>query len=355
MTLKTLHSSLFALSILALGCTAEEESPGDDADGGSTGGASSDSADPSTTTSGEASTAAETTDPDGSSSGDPETTGGETSDANRDFIDRLPGLWVAPVTSWTSVGSFPTMNMDIRRAGDTMFARVDLDADNSLRFGFALEEHDGQTVLVYRNGGQFLGFDRDSRTELVEFDPSQPSWRFCAIAGGCGYIDATFTFAGEAAFTLDVQVMGRDHIHWEAQRLEERPLTDGLILGDPLPGDAPFPDMPTLEVEVSWQDPLTEAADAWVILSTTDCGFTAACVPSRFQRITAEAGATSATLVLEQIHSGQYSANAMLDRNGNLAGTLFPDAGDSVAFPDQGILVEPSGVTSAEIRLVTEL
>ncbi len=346
---------MFALSILALGCADDAGSSGDDTNNGSTGSGSADSTGASSTTPGEASTAAETTDGDASSSGDAETTSDPTDDANQAFIDRLRGLWVAPVTSWTSVGSFPTMNMDIRREGETMFARVDLDADNSLRFGFALEEHDGRTVLVYRNGGQFLGFDRDSRTELIESDLAQPSWRFCAIAGGCGYIDATFSFAGDSAFTLDVKVMGRDHIHWEAQRREERPLTDGLTLGDPLPGDAPFPDMPTLEVEVSWSEPLAEPADAWVILSTTDCGFTAACVPSRFQRITAEAGATSATLVLEQIHAGQYSANAMLDRNGNLAGTLFPDAGDSVAFPDQAVLVAPKGVTSAEIVLVTEL
>lgn len=354
MTLKTLQTPLALVSILALGCSAQDNPESGDGSAGTTDAASSEGSSSAATQDG-TSTGMETTEADGSSSGSPETTGGPTDDANQDFIDRLPGLWVAPVTSWTSVGSFPTMNMDIRREGETMFARVDLDADNSLRFGFALEEHEGAPVLVYRNGGQFLGIDRDTRTELVEFDEDAQSWRFCAIAGGCGYVDATFEFDGDTAFTLDVKVMGMDHILWEAVRREERPITDGLTLGDPLPGDAPFPDIPSLEVELSWSDPLAEAADAWIILSTTDCGFTAACVPSRFHRVSAPAGATSAMLVLEQIHPGEYSANAMLDRNGNLAGTLFPDAGDTVAFPDQGVTVNPTGTSTAELFLSTDL
>ena len=104
---------------------------------------------------------------DGSSSG-AETGGGEVDPADpAEFFTEIAGLWVAPVTSWTSAGSFPTMNMDVRAASEgVLFSRVDLDEDNGLRFAFAIEDHGCQPQLTYRNGGYFLGFLRDTRTVL---------------------------------------------------------------------------------------------------------------------------------------------------------------------------------------------
>jgi len=279
-------------------------------------------------------------------------------DPAAEFLRSLPGLWVAPVTSMTSVGDFPIMSMDIRPVDDrTLFSRVDLDAANNLRFAFAIEEHDGAPTLVFRNGGYFLGFLRDTRTTLVEHDPDAGLWRFCAITGGCDYVEARFLRSDPDVLTLSTDVMGRPHMHWEGVLAEPRPL-DGDFPYDPSPGQAddPFPPMPALRVSLSWTEPLVASVDAWVVLSTTECALLpGSCQPSRFLRITADAGATSAELQFDQIHAGDYFATAMLDRNGNLAGTLFPDGGDLVSLPNQAVTVAERGESTASISLLVEL
>ncbi|MEM7159162.1 MAG: hypothetical protein AAF799_40370 [Myxococcota bacterium] len=289
-----------------------------------------------------------------------DSTGAETpppADAGPALLRRLPGLWVAPVTSMTSVGNFPIMAMDIRPADDrTLFSRVDLDADNNLRFAFAIEDVDGEPTLVFRNGGEFLGILRDTRTRLVEHDPDAETWRFCAITGGCGYVEATIELSDDQ-LTLAADVLSRPHMFWEGQLAEERP-TDGDFPYDPSPGqsDDPFPAMPTLRATLSWLEPLTEPADAWILLSATECGLApGSCTPSRFIHAFAAAGSTSIELSLEQIHPGDYSANAVLDRNGNLAASLLPDSGDLVSLPNQPVTVADLGESSASLMLLVEL
>ena len=291
---------------------------------------------------------------------DPDDSTGEPpgDDAAIAFLNALPGLWIAPVTSMTSVGDFPIMAMDIRAADDrTLFSRVDLDGGNNLRFAFAIEEHDGEPVLVFRNGGYFLGILRDTRTTLVEHDPEARTWRFCAVGGGCAYVDALFTLESPERLVLTANVLGRPHMHWEGELREERPL-DGQFPYDPAPGaaDDPFPAMPSLRVTLTWTTPTTEGVAGWVVLTRTDCSLVrGSCQPSRFFRAVVEAGATSAELLLDQIHAGDYQANAFLDNNGNLAGTLFPDSGDLVSIPNQDVEVAPAGESTAAIALLVEL
>ncbi len=353
MNLDSLAPLSFSLLVLCAGCPGSEDpvSDGDDSTGepaGSTSTAASTGTPADSTGDG-----ADSTDDGSDSTGEPPPV-----DAAVEFLRELPGLWVAPVTSMTSVGDFPIMSMDIRPVDDrTMFSRVDLDSGNNLRFAFVIEEQDGGPTLVFRNGGYFLGFLRDTRTTLVEHDPEARMWRFCAIAGGCDYVEARFYRSDPDVLQLTTEVMGQPHMHWEGVLREERPL-DGDFPYDDTPGapDDPFPPMPSLRVTLSWTDPVAEAVDAWVVLSTTECGVVpGSCYPSRFMRTTVEAGATSAELVLDQIHAGDYFATAMLDRNGNLAGTLFPDTGDLVSIPNQGIEVADRGESTESIMLFVEL
>ena len=288
---------------------------------------------------------------DGDGDGDP---GGEL--AGLELMPRLAGLWSGPATM-TPLGTFEAMNMDMRPIGGDhwLFSRVDLDADNSLRFAFTIETIAGQDRLVYRNGGYFTGLLRDSRTILEEH--SESTWRFCAVDGGCDYIDATWELQAPDALVLDVKVEGAQHVLWLADRLEPRDVPD------PFPsdhssqgsGDAPFPDMPTLSVEVSWQDPLVDPADVWVLLSTQDCPLMGFCDFSRSLLGAADPGATSLTLNIEQVHAGAYALNAILDRDRNLAQTLFPGSGDAVSLPNQGVDVADTGTTSAQVTVLIEL
>jgi hypothetical protein len=340
------------LLVPLLACPSADDTPLEPTGSGST---AADTGDDTTTI-------ADSTGPvadDGSSSDGADSTGEPPGDdAALAFLAALPGLWVAPVTSMTSVGDFPIMAMDIRPADDrTLFSRVDLDGANNLRFAFAIEEHDGAPTLVFRNGGYFLGLLRDTRATLVEHDPAAQTWRFCAVTGGCDYVDAVFALESPERLVLTTMVFGRPHMHWEGVLREERPL-DGAFPYDPTPGaaDDPFPPMPSLRVTLSWTTPTSEAVDAWVVLSTTDCNLVpGSCQPSRFFRATTEVGAQSAELVLDQIHAGDYQANAFLDNNGNLAGTLFPDSGDLVSIPNTDVEVAPAGESTASIPLVVEL
>ena len=273
------------------------------------------------------------------------------------FAQLWPGLWVGPVDSMTSVGDFPSMNMDVRAADPyTLFSRTDLDAQNSLRFAFSLEEQLQAPHLVFRNGGAFSGVLRDTRTILEEADLDAQRWRFCALDGGCAYVEAIFDFDGEDRLDVHVDVMGKTHFDWPATRQETRELARPFPPDDqPQPADTPFPPMPTLRVEIGWATPLSADTDIWVLLSTTACGTGNACALSRFIRTPALAGATAAVATIDQIHPGDYKANAIADLNSNLAATFFPDTGDIIAIPDRPVTVAPADTTTVSMNLVVTL
>lgn len=282
------------------------------------------------------------------------TTGGAQEVAGIELMHKLSGLWSGSGTM-TPLGDFALMNMDFRAAsGHVLFGRVDLDADNNLRFAFEVEDHGSGPQLVYRNGGYFLGILRDSRALLESSDGT--TWRFCSATQGCGYIDAKFTFAGEDKFVLDVDVKGKQHLWWDATRKETRalpePFPSDLV---PEASDAPFPTMPTLKVDVSWSDALAQDGEVWVILTTQPCDMQLNCVHSRSLRAAAATGAKSGTLLFDQIHPGSYKLTAVLDRNGNMAETLFPDMGDGLSLPNQDVQVAPSGESTAKAAIVVTL
>ncbi|MCB9637979.1 MAG: hypothetical protein H6727_03630 [Myxococcales bacterium] len=265
------------------------------------------------------------------------------------LFQRLAGLWTG-MASRTPLGTFAMATMDFRDASPhVMFGRSDLDAENNLRFAFSIETHGGKDVLIYRNGGYFVGLLRDSRTELVSYDAAKSSWRFCAIGVGCSYIDATFTFPAADQMVLDVKVRGKDHMYWQAERKEQRTLpqpypTDLTSQGT---GDAPFPPMPSVKMRLTWSPPLAQDAFVWFVLSTTACGITLQCNPSRSIRVPAKAGATSAEIDLDQVHVGKYYMNAILDRNNNAATTFFPDSGDGIGQLDVVVDIKANQNNSA--------
>ncbi len=275
--------------------------------------------------------------------------------AGVELMTRLAGLWTGPATM-TVLGDFPRMNFDMRAATPhLLFGRVDLDPFNSLRFALSIETHAGADVLVFRNGGQFMGLDRDTRTRLVEHDEPTGHYRFCAIDEGCDYIDAVFTITGDH-LVLDVDVKGAPHLLWDATRAEPRDLPDPfpVDLASQGPGDAPFPPMPSLRTTITWAEPLAAEADVWAIVTTQPCDLQLQCTHSRSLKTTAPAGATSAELVLTQIHPGAYQLNAILDRNQNLPTTIAPDSGDGVAAPNKPFTVAATGETGVSTAIAFE-
>lgn len=267
------------------------------------------------------------------------------------LLRKLVGLWSGSGRQ-TPLGDFPIMNMDLRPVGAyLLFARSDLDADNNLRFSFDVEQAEGQEQLVFRNGGYFQSILRDTRAGLIEH--SDTSYRFCALARGCTYLDARWTFAAADRIELDVKVRGKQHLLWTAQRIEERsapqpfPADTGAHASD----TSPFPAMPSLRVRVGWTDPLATPADVWVLLSRDGCGLSG-CKTSRSLMAAVTAGDTSVELVFDQLHTGSYQVMALLDRDRSFRSTLSPSRGDGVTWPlNTAIQVAESGESSANLHV----
>ena len=245
----------------------------------------------------------------------------------------------------------PLVNMvHFRPVGDSvLFGRVDLDANNALRFEFVGEVQSGAPVLVFRNGGLFDGLVRDTRTVLVESTATR--YRFCAIQGGCDYVDATFELSSATQLSLNVLVKGQPHELWSAKRVEERTVPSLFPARTDLPGDEDFPPMPSGELHVTWASPVAAPTDVWVVLSTTSCIPTGSCQFSRWIKTSAIAGATDATIRIDQLHGGTYSVLGVVDANNDLASTLGPDSGDLITVLSPQITVAPSSsTTTANLR-----
>lgn len=266
--------------------------------------------------------------------------------AGLDLFPKLAGLWSGPASD-TRLGDFPLVNMDFRAAGDSvLFGRVDLDSENSLRFAFTVELHSGTRVLVFRNGGLFRGLSRDTRTKLVETNGS--SYRFCAIEGGCDYVNATFTFLSETSLEMRVLVRGALHEVWTSTRVEARSLPTPFPARTDLPADADFPMMPTAVIRVRWTSPLSAATDVWAIISTTSCVPSGSCQFSRWIKSRAIAGATDVQIQLDQVHAGPYSVLGVVDVNNNLQSNRFPDSGDLISVPSPTITIAAQETTNGE-------
>lgn len=275
--------------------------------------------------------------------------------AGTELLSRLGGLWSGSA-SQTPLGTFPVLNMDLRAADPhTLFSRADLDSQNNLRFAFAIETHGTSDVLVFRNGGYFQGILRDTRTALV--DSTADRFHFCSINGdgssGCDYLDAVWTLQAADRLELDVKVRGQQHMLWPAQRLETRQLpqpfpVDNSPVGS---GDSPFPPMPTLSIDVTFDAPLLADADVWVLLSQNGCS-TSGCSTSRSIMAPAAAGSSHAVLTIEQLHAGDYQAMALIDRGRTFATTLHPSRGDGVTWPlNKALSVASQGTTQQSLRI----
>lgn len=265
------------------------------------------------------------------------------------LLSELAGLWSGPATQ-TLLGDFPRMNIDLRPVDErTLFGRVDLDAENSLRFLFTVEEQGGEPVLVYRNGGLFQGFERDSRTTLQAGPLDDGAWRFCSLDGGCDYIDAIFELDGDDLL-LDATVNGDSHVIWTASRLESRevpaPFPSDDVVGAP---DQGFPEMPRADATATWTGAAEAGARVLLSLSVTECPLspTAECAPSRWFVAPLSGGETSTTVALEQLHGGPYYLNAVLDRDGD----GVPSSGDAVTLPNRMFEVAAEGTSTVSVAI----
>lgn len=265
------------------------------------------------------------------------------------FSQRLGGLWEGPATQ-TVLGDFPIMIMDFRTVEDSwVFGRVDLDAGNNLRFLFDVEDIGGETKLVYRNGGFFQGLFRDSRTVLVEAQPSAGYFRFCSAPSGCSYIDAAFNFTADDRLEFDATVNEETHVVWNAVRQVDNAVSATFPADDVITEGADFPAMPRAEVTATFPEPAADV-NLFVALATEDCTITtiANCEFSRTYVQAIGPGETSATVPFEQLHAGTYEAVAVVDEDG----TEGPSPGDSFSLlTTLNVPNDPDATATAQVQV----
>jgi hypothetical protein len=190
--------------------------------------------------------------------------GGGTADASRppgtppgaekilgiEFMQRVAGKWTGTNQSGPLGTAFPMTVEFVPNGASFMYSKLQLDPQNTVVWGFNVETYGGKDVLAYRNGGYLGGAKRDSRLQLVEYDAAKATYRFCAVkeqgilVDGCNYIEARYTFTAPDKMLFVVTTRaGKPHVHWDATRIETRPLPD------PFPasivsqgqGEAPWP------------------------------------------------------------------------------------------------------------------
>lgn len=264
-----------------------------------------------------------------------------------ELMTRLAGLWSGPATQ-TPLGNFPMMSVDFKAATPAfLYGRTDLDAQNSLRFGFAIETYDGGNVLSYRNGGFFQGVLRDSRTKLIASDADAGTYRFCDVRQGCSYIDARVNFTSDTALVFDVKVRNAQHVYWTPTRVETRAVPSLFPASFVSTGDGtnPWPSMPGLTVNVNWQSALSAQTNVWIVLTTTTCAPNFQCKASRSLKAVASAGATTVQMSIEDVHAGDYFVSAIVDRNNDF--TTYPNSGDLLAVDVPVTIAPPSTTVTA--------
>ena len=136
-------------------------------------------------------------------------------------------------------------------------------------------------------------------------------------------------------------------MRWEATRADTRTLPTPYPRADST-RTTDFPPLATLTTTVTFPAVAADA-DLWLLLSSTPCGLQFSCTPSRTKRVSVRAGASSADVVVTQLHHGRYSANVILDRDRNMATTLTPTSGDGAAALDSEVVV--AGIDDVAIRL----
>ena len=164
------------------------------------------------------------------------------------------------------------------------------------------------------------------------------------------------TFSSPTQLVLNAHVMGAEHFIWTATREETRTTPAGFPASTPLLEDAGWPDLPQAQVTVTWMQPVANATDVWVILSDTPCAqagsTTFTCAPSRSLTTTAAAGATSATLLFDELLPGTYDSVALLDLAGGFATTQMPEPGDGLSDPGASFTVPATGQVTATAPIV---
>jgi hypothetical protein len=296
-------------------------------------------------------------------------------------MSRLLGIWNGSLRTGTSLGNFPEWVVDFRPIAQAMvMGKSELDPQNDIFLGIWPARYGRDTVMVFRNGGQFAGMDRISYTLLdtVFTQNGRTTFRFQDVVEGTNRIKADFTFVQDSLYLL-VYTNNRFHFQWSAKKradasqqaqqavgFAQRAVVKDLSTAfagrnsstfynrseDPYPAAA-HPYLGNLNLTVSFSPQASPAPtdNILVVLSTQKLiqGFVPSLANfgarSRYVVLKRPSGSGNVSYTFTYFHPGDYFLNVVVDKNGN----QMIDPGDYIMSTfDKPVQVGPAQTATAD-------
>jgi hypothetical protein len=157
------------------------------------------------------------------------------------ILEKLPGIWDGPVTSPTSLGSFPVWIVDFRPISSSQIsAKNELDSINDIFMSFFICKLENTYKIAFRNGGGFAGQVRNSYMVIdsLSENSSHSFYRFVDPISGGNRVYTDITFKGDSmimhTFTNQYGSLVEPvtHMRWTADLMDETSAQDAIIKFD---------------------------------------------------------------------------------------------------------------------------
>jgi hypothetical protein len=143
------------------------------------------------------------------------------------LLSKINGIWDGPVTSTTSLGSYPEWIVDFRAISPSQIsAKNELDTLNNIFMSFFVVYHNSEYKLAFRNGGAFGGMQRVAYmvADSVFESPTRSYYRFVDFVKGKSKTITEVIFGSDSvtlqSFTNKYNTLTTPtlHMQWKAAR-----------------------------------------------------------------------------------------------------------------------------------------
>ncbi len=157
------------------------------------------------------------------------------------ILEKLPGIWIGPVTSPTPLGSFSEWIVDFRPISSSQVsAKNELDSLNDIFMSFFICKYDNAYKVAFRNGGGFAGNVRNSYMiiDSVNESGSQSFYRFVDPVAGGTRVYTEVTFKNDSiimhTYTNQYNTLSQPvtHMIWRADLRDETSAADAVAVFD---------------------------------------------------------------------------------------------------------------------------
>lgn len=303
------------------------------------------------------------------------------------ILEKLPGIWSGPLSSTTSLGSFPDYTVDFRPiSASQISAKNELDKNNDIHLSFFVTLYNQKYSIAFKNGGYFAGMSRISYfiADSVSETAQQSYYRFAEIIKGKNRAYTELIFRNDSmifqSYTNKYNTQGTATLHmsWQSTKKD----TTSTVAAKQLfqfPAKSLTKDLSQAFSGMSEsifytlnQDPYNEAAQPHLGKSTLSysfgSGFSADTNKSVFLFVTTKplfngfvpdmsalntrcryvvVKASQHSFEFNYMHPGSYFLYALYDADGN---GVF-STGDWVSATNQAFTLNPKSTVQANTQI----